>query len=82
MIHFAALQSLLFNHLDHLGIDPTDITREALFSDLGADATDLLDVILAVEDTYSITIPEDIADTFTTPGAIHRYLEDTLDPQP
>jgi acyl carrier protein len=82
MIHFSGLQQLLLNQLDHTGIDLTDLTREALFTDLGADPTDMLDVILAVEDHYKLTIPEDIIDTFTTPGAIHRYLEDILDPQP
>jgi acyl carrier protein len=81
---FPELQSLLLSHLDHTGCDLSDLTHGALFTDLGADPTDILDIALDLESSFQLEfgIPEDVIETFTTPGAIFRWLEDTLDPQP
>jgi len=79
---FSELQVILLSHLDHTGCDLSDPTHGTLFTDLGADPTDILDIALDLETRYHLdtSIPDDVIETFTTPGAIHRYLEDTLDP--
>ncbi len=52
---FAKVQSTL---VDALGVDEEDVTREStLFSDLGAESIDLLDIVFRLERNFGIKIP-------------------------
>ncbi|MBQ6031112.1 MAG: acyl carrier protein [Oscillospiraceae bacterium] len=61
---------------DQLGLNAVDITAESkLVDDLGADSLDVLQMLMLIEDTKGITIPdEDLAD-FRTVGDVASYLE-------
>ena len=61
---------------DRLGLNAADITAESkLVDDLGADSLDVLQMLMLIEDTKGITIPdEDLAD-FRTVGDVASYLE-------
>ncbi len=61
---------------DQLGLNAADITAESkLVDDLGADSLDVLQMLMLIEDTKGITIPdEDLAD-FRTVGDVASYLE-------
>lgn len=52
----AALRSIV---ADYLGVDPTEITETTLFSDLGADSLDIVEIHMAVEDHFIIEISDD-----------------------
>ena len=53
------------------------ITDEASFKDdLGADSLDLFNMVMALEDEYSIEIPTEDLESITTVGAVIKYLQD------
>ena len=50
-----------------LDIDESTITPESKFADdLGADSLDVFQIIMGIEDTFDIQIPEDAAEHITT----------------
>lgn len=63
--------------VDTLNIDEASISETAaLKSDLQVDSLDAMEVILAIEEEYGISIaPEKLAD-FITIGDIVKYLEE------
>ncbi len=59
-----------------LNIDSNKITQDAnLRDDLGADSLDAVEVIMALEDEFSITIDDDTAQSFKTVGDLVNYIE-------
>lgn len=59
-----------------LNIDGNKITQEAnLRDDLGADSLDAVEVIMALEDEFGITIDDDTAQNFKTVGDLVNYIE-------
>ncbi len=61
---------------DQLSIDADTITEESKFKeDLGADSLDLFELVMALEDEYSVEIPsEDLQDLLTV-GDVINYLK-------
>jgi acyl carrier protein len=54
---------------DVLGVDPAFVTETSSFKDdLGADSLDLVEVVMALEERFSISVPEDKLDGITTVG--------------
>ena len=44
--------------VDKLSVEETEVTNEASFTnDLGADSLDLFELVMALEDEYSVEIP-------------------------
>ncbi len=61
---------------EQLSIDPTGITEETRFKeDLGADSLDLFEVVMALEDAYSIEIPQEDLESINSVGAVMEYLK-------
>ena len=61
---------------DELNIDQSKITKEAnIREDLGADSLDAVEVIMALEDEFGITIDDDTAQSFKTVGDLVDYVE-------
>lgn len=57
-------------------VDPTAVTMEtSLIDDLGADSLDVVELIMSLEEMYSITISDDDAMQLDTVGKIVDYLE-------
>lgn len=57
----------------------SDIVPETnMVNDLGADSLDLVEVVLNIEKEFSINIPDEIMDTFTTVADIINYLDTKL----
>lgn len=58
-----------------LRIDPKDIKDDdAIIEDLGADSLDIVELLMTLEDTLNITIPDDTVDLKTVKD-IAEYLE-------
>lgn len=56
---------------EQLGIEESVITNESTFDDLGADSLDTIELVFALEEEYSIDIPdEDAVDIETVQQAI------------
>ena len=63
--------------VDQLNVDEDKITEQAsLAQDLGADSLDLLQLVTALEDEFSISIPDDDFEQIVTVGdAIDEVLK-------
>lgn len=63
-----------------LDLNPEDITPEKSFNeDLGADSLDQVEIIMCIEDTFDIVIPDDIAMEIHTVGDALEELKKALD---
>ena len=63
--------------VEHLGVDEGKVTPEASFiDDLGADSLDTVELVMALEDEFSIEIPDEEAEKLQTVGDVIKYIED------
>ena len=61
---------------DQLSVDKDKITLESNFKDdLDADSLDLFELVMALEDEYSVEIPAEELQELTTVGAVIDYLK-------
>ena len=61
---------------EQLSCDAESITLETSFKeDLGADSLDLFELVMALEDEYSVEIPSEELQDLTTVGAVIDYLK-------
>lgn len=65
--------------VEQLECDPEDITMESLLvDDLGADSLDAIDIVMSVEDTFKVEVPDEIIEKIETVGDIVNYVEDHI----
>lgn len=61
---------------EQLNCEADSITMETAFKeDLGADSLDLFELVMALEDEYSVEIPSEELQDLTTVGAVIDYLK-------
>lgn len=61
---------------DQLNIDAEEVTMESSFIDgLGADSLDLVELMIAMEEEFDISIPEEDIDKISTVGDAVEYIE-------
>lgn len=61
---------------EQLNTDAAEMTEATSFKeDLGADSLDLFELVMALEEEYSIEIPSEELETLTTIGAVRDYLK-------
>ena len=61
---------------EQLNCDAESIQPETSFKeDLGADSLDLFELVMALEDEYSVEIPAEELQELTTVGAVIDYLK-------
>lgn len=57
--------------VEQLECNPEDITMESLLvDDLGADSLDAIDIVMSVEDTFKVEVPDEIIEKIETVGDI------------
>ncbi len=62
--------------VDELGVDPSEVTPEASFiDDLGADSLATVELIMAFEKEFGVSIPDEEAEKIKTVGDVVKYLE-------
>ena len=62
---------------EHLNLDNVEITEETSFKDdLDADSLDLFELVMALEDEYSVEIPAEDLQNLATVGDVMKYLKD------
>ena len=65
--------------VEQLECNPEDITMESLLvDDLGADRLDAIDLVMSVEDTFKVEVPDEIIEKIETVGDIVNYIEDHI----
>lgn len=58
------------------GVDETAIKLEtSIIDDLGADSLDVVELIMAIEETFDIEIPDDVAENIVTVSDAVEYLK-------
>ncbi|MCD6324962.1 acyl carrier protein [Candidatus Bathyarchaeota archaeon] len=63
-----------------LGIDESEITREARFvEDLGVESLDVVEMIAAMEEEFNIEIPDEEAEKNLTVGEAIDYIKEKLE---
>lgn len=73
---FKQLQEII---AEGLGCDLEEVTREAdLADDLGADSLDAVELIMAIEDEFEISVDDETAQAFRTVGQIADFIEKEL----
>ena len=64
---------------EQLSINEADIKNESAFiSDLGADSLDTVELVMALEDTFGIEIPDDQQEKIQTVHRFHRSSQEGL----
>lgn len=62
---------------DTLKIDQNAVRDECkLIEDLGADSLHVVELVMAVEEEYGISVPDEDAENIFTVGDIKQYVED------
>lgn len=65
---------------DQLGVaDIESITMEtSMIKDLGADSLDAVEIIMALEDEFGVSVPDEEAENFKSIGDIVNYIESKI----
>ncbi len=62
---------------EQLGVKPEEVTPQASFiDDLGADSLDTVELIMALEEEFSVEIPDEDAEKMATVGDAIKYIEE------
>lgn len=61
---------------EQLGVEEDEVTPEASFvEDLGADSLDTVELVMALEEEFSIEIPDEDAEKILTVGKALDYIK-------
>ena len=61
---------------EQLGVDVEEVTPEASFiDDLGADSLDTVELVMALEEAFSVEIPDEDAEKIKTINDAIAYIE-------
>ncbi|HEY0271520.1 MAG TPA: acyl carrier protein [Sphingomonas sp.] len=62
--------------VEHLGVEAEKVTEDASFiDDLGADSLDIVELVMAFEEEFSVEIPDDAAEKITTVKDAISYID-------
>ena len=63
--------------VEHLGVEEAKVTEAASFiDDLGADSLDIVELVMAFEEEFSVEIPDDAAEKIATVKDAISYIEE------
>ena len=63
--------------VEQLGVKVEEISPEAHFADdLGADSLDIVEMIMAVEEEFTIQVSDDEAETLQTVQDVAKFIEE------
>ena len=57
------------------GVDRNQVTPQAsILNDLGADSLDVVELVMAIEESFDIEIPDDAIEAMRTIGDVESYV--------
>lgn len=63
--------------VEHLGVDADKVNADANFiDDLGADSLDIVELVMAFEEEFSVEIPDDAAEKIVTVGDAIAFIDE------
>jgi acyl carrier protein len=69
-----ALKKFTDNAVEVLAVEPSQVTLETSFEDLGADSLDLVELVMALEETFDIEVAEDELKEIRTVGEAFELI--------
>ena len=64
--------------VDQFGVNPEEVTADMPISDLSADSLDLVEMVMALEETFDIEVDDEDIEGFNTVGDIAEYINDRM----
>ncbi|MBR1423751.1 MAG: acyl carrier protein [Ruminococcus sp.] len=66
--------------VDQLECEKDDVTMEAsITDDLGADSLDVVDLVMSIEESFDVEIPDEDVEGIKTVGDIVKYIESKVE---
>ena len=63
--------------VEQLGVNPEQVTPQASFiEDLGADSLDIVELVMAFEEEFSVEVPDEDAEKLQTVGDVITYIKE------
>ena len=63
--------------IEQLGVEESQVTETAKFvEDLGADSLDTVELVMALEEEFTVEIPDEDAEKIATVGDAVKYIND------
>jgi len=64
---------------NQLNIEVNKINENSkIIEDLGADSLDMIEMLMALEEEFNISVPDDQAENLKTVGDIANFIDETL----
>ena len=62
--------------VEQLGVDEEEVKAEAsITEDLGADSLDVVDLVMSIEESFDVEVPDDEVENIKTVGDIVKFIE-------
>ena len=66
--------------VEQLGVSADEVVEKASFiDDLGADSLDIVELVMAMEESFDVEIPDEDAEKIQTIGSAIGYLKEKLE---
>lgn len=73
---FEKLKGLI---VDQLGVDADSITMDSSFiDDLNADSLDMVELVMAMEQEFDISVPDEVAEKVGTVGDAVEFIKNAI----
>lgn len=66
--------------VEQLDVEEDAVTMEAsITGDLGADSLDVVDLVMSIEESFDVEIPDEEVENIKTVGDIVKYIENKVE---
>lgn len=66
--------------VEQLDVEEDAVTMEAsITEDLGADSLDVVDLVMSIEESFDVEIPDEEVENIKTVGGIVKYIENKVE---
>lgn len=66
--------------VEQLDVEEDAVTMEAsITEDLGADSLDVVDLVMSIEESFDVEIPDEVVENIKTVGDIVKYIENKVE---
>lgn len=66
--------------VERLDVEEDAVTMEAsITEDLGADSLDVVDLVMSIEESFDVEIPDEEVENIKTVGDIVKYIENKVE---
>ncbi len=61
---------------NQLGVEPSEVVPEArILDDLGADSLDVVELVMALEESFDIVVPDEDVENLLTVADVQAYIQ-------